>query len=167
MKYRVQRGVVEVKARSSLHDTVTKFSKLDGTIDFDADNTAAARADLALDMRIFDAGDRLKNWKLKDEIAPDQYPTATFTLARFADIHEMIAGKFTATALGQLKYRGKMPEIRVKGEATVDRRTIEAKASFELNMPRDLGMQPPKILMFKIEDVVSVQVSLVAFATDK
>jgi polyisoprenoid-binding protein YceI len=167
MKYQVQRGKVEVLAKSSVHDTTTQFSKLEGTIDFNPDDTSTAKADLTVDMRVFDAGDRLKNWKLKSDIDPDQWPTATFTLARFEDIHEITAGQWSATAVGQLRYRGKSPIIKVKGKASVDRRSIDAKATFSLDMPKDLGMKAPKVLMFKIEDVVSVQVDLVAFASDK
>jgi polyisoprenoid-binding protein YceI len=161
MRYKLQRGQVEVKARSTIHDTTTRFAKLEGTIDFDADATAATHADLALDMRVYDAGDRLTNWKLKSELEPDKHPTATFTFARFAEIHEVTGGNYTAVALGQLAWRGKVTDIKVKGKATVDRRAIEATASFELNV-RALGITPPKILMLKVEDVVLVQVSFFA-----
>ncbi len=148
-------------ARTAAHDTKTRFAKLEGTIDFDADDTKSARADLTLDMRVFDAGDRLKNWKLKTDLEPDQYPTATFTLARFLDIHEVTAGQYTATALGQLAWRDATPMVKVKGVASVDRRSIDARASFELDV-RDLGIAPPRFLMFRVEDVVRVQVSLFA-----
>ncbi len=167
MIYKVQRGQVEVKARSSIHDTVTKYSKLEGTIDFDADAPQSAHADVAVDMRVFDAGDRLKNWKIKSDLDPDAHPTATFTLARFEDIHETTAGQWTAVAVGQIRWRGQAAMIKVKGKAAVDRRQIEAHATFTMNV-RELGVTPPKILMFKVEDVVEVQVALVAFvATDK
>lgn len=161
MRYKLQRGLVEVKARSTVHDTTTKFEKLDGTIDFDPDATKNARAEIAVDMRVFDAGDRLKNWKLKSDLEPDKHPTAGFTLNQFTDIHEVTAGNYTATAVGQLRWRGQVANITVKGTARVDRRSIEATASFDLNV-RDLGVTPPKILMFKVEDVVTVQVSLLA-----
>jgi len=166
MKYKVQRGHVEVKARAPGHDTVARFSKLDGTIDFDPDNPQAGRAELALDMRHLDAGDKLKNWKLKTDLEPDTYPTASFTLARFQDIHEVTAGQFTATALGQLRYRDKMPMIHVKGLAAVDRRSIDARTSFELDV-RDLGIFPPRFLMFRVEDVVLVQVALFAVIAER
>jgi polyisoprenoid-binding protein YceI len=164
MKYKVQRGLVEVKARSSIHDTTTKFAKVEGTIDFDPDAPSTARAEIAVDMRVFDAGDRFKNWKLKTDLEPDQHPTATFTLARLEETREITAGRFQATAVGQVRWRGKAPDVKVKGQAQVDRRAIEASASFELDV-RLLGVSPPRFLMFKVEDVVLVQVQLWAIAS--
>jgi polyisoprenoid-binding protein YceI len=163
VNYRVQRGLVEVKARSSIHDTTTRFAKLEGSIDFDADAPAGARAELRVDMRVFDAGDRFKNWKLKSELDPDKHPTATFALSRFDDIREETAGRFVAAAVGQLRWRGRSVDVKVKGTATADRRAIEAAASFELDV-KTLGVAPPRFLMFKVEDVVLVQVTLRAVA---
>ena len=166
MRYRLQRGTVTVTARTSVHDTTTRFSRLAGTIDFDADDPAAARAELAIDMRAFDAGDGFKNWKLKDVIDADAHPTATFTLARFDEIREATAGRWTATALGQVRWRGHQPMVKVKGQASVDRRTIDARASFDLDL-RELGMTPPRFLLVAVDDIVSVQVSLFAAGVDR
>ncbi len=161
MKYKVQRGLVEVKARSAIHDTTTRWSKLSGEIEFDPDQPQTARAEIAVDMRAFDAGDRFKNWKIKSDLDPDAHPTATFTLARLESVHEPTSGKFQARAVGQLRWRGKGVDLKIKGDAKVDRRAIEATATFEMNV-RDLGVSPPKFLMFKVEDEVTVQVSLMA-----
>lgn len=159
----MQRGLVEVKARSAVHDTTTRFSKVFGHIDFDADDAARAHAELEVDMRVFDAGDRFKNWKLKNDLDPDTYPTASFSLSRLDAIHEEVAGKFVATAAGQIRWRGKSVDVRIKGRATVDRRALEAVASFELDV-RELGVAPPRFLMLKVEDVVRIEVSLRAVA---
>jgi polyisoprenoid-binding protein YceI len=164
MKYVVQRGRIEVKARSSIHDTNTIWSKVTGTIDFDPDKTDAARAEIQVDMRVFDAGDRLKNWKIKGDLDPDSHPTATFTLSRFDQISEKTAGDFEAVAAGQLAWRGKTPTVKVKGKARIDRRAIDAQATFELDVRKELGVTPPRFFMFKVEDVVSVQVTLFAVA---
>ena len=163
MRFRVQRGVVEVKARSSIHDTDTKFSKLEGWIEFDPDAPAGARAEISVDMRVFDAGDKLKNWKLRSDLEPDKHPTATFILMRLENAHEPGAGRFEAAAVGQLRWRGRSPDIRVRGQASVDRRAIDAKASFDLDV-RELGVKPPGFLMFKVESVVTVHVTLFATA---
>jgi len=166
MLYKVQRGLVTVTARSAPHDTTTRYPKLDGTIEFDADNPRAARAEIAIDMRVFDTGDKLKNWKLKSAHNPDEHPTAIFTMARFEDIHEMTAGQWNAVASGQLKWRGRAPMVKVSGKASVDRRGIDAQASFSIDM-RELGVQPPEFFLLKVEEVVLVQVALAAFATGK
>jgi polyisoprenoid-binding protein YceI len=159
--YKVQRGKVTVTARSSIHDTKTVWTKLSGRISADPDELATATAEIAIDMKTFDAGDFMKNWKLKSELDPDKYPTATFRLARIDDPREPTAGEFTGVAIGQIGWRDKTVDIKARGSAKLDRRSLEAKASFELNV-RDLGVAPPKILMFKVEDVVTVQVELYA-----
>ena len=163
MRYQVQRGRVEVKARSSLHDTTTVWAKLSGSIDFDPDARDGAQAEISVDMRSFDAGDRFKNWKIKSDLDPEGHHTATFRLTRFDQIAEPTAGNFEATAAGQLAWHGRSPDIKVKGKGKIDRRAIDAQASFELDV-RTLGVAPPRFLMFKVEDVVLVQVTLFAVA---
>lgn len=164
MKFKVQRGLVEVKARSKVHDTTTRYNKIEGTIDFDPDEPKGARAELSVDMRVFDAGDRFKNWKIKSDLDPDQHPTATFTLTRIESISEVTSGRFEARAVGQIKWRGRSVDVKVKGTAKVDRRSVEASADFEMKVT-DLGVQPPKFLMFKVEDEVLCQVELLALVT--
>jgi polyisoprenoid-binding protein YceI len=149
MRYRLQRGAVTVTGRGA----ALRCAKIDGSIDFDADAPSSARAELSVDVRSFDAGDRFSNWKLESELDAEQHPTATFTLARFEAIHEVTAGQWTGTALGQLRWRGHTPMLKIKGKATIDRRNIEAQATFELDV-RELGMQPGA--------TVGVQVSIFA-----
>jgi len=162
--YKIQRGKVTVTARSSIHDTKTVWSKVAGTIDADPDALGGASAQLTVDMRAFDAGDFMKNWKLKSELEPDKHPTASFRLSRVEDPREPTAGAFSGTAIGQLAWRDKTCDVKARGTAKLDRRSLEAQATFELNV-RDLGVAPPKILMFKVEDVVTVQVELYALPT--
>jgi polyisoprenoid-binding protein YceI len=153
MRYRLQRGTVSVTARGTARGTTVRCAKIDGTIDFDADAPSSTRAELSVDMRSIDAGDRFKNWKLESELHAEQHPTATFTLARFEAIHEVTSGQWTGTAIGQLRWRGHKPMLKIKGKATVDRRNIEAQATFDLDV-RELGMQPRAL--------VGVQVSIFA-----
>jgi polyisoprenoid-binding protein YceI len=162
--YKIQRGKVTVTARSSIHDSKTVWAKITGRIDADPDALAGATAEVQVDMRAFDAGDFMKNWKLKSELDADKHPTAIFRLSRIEDVREPTAGEFTGVAIGQLAWRGKTADIRARGTARLDRRTLDANASFELDV-KLLGVAPPKILMFKVEDVVSVQVELFALPT--
>lgn len=159
-RYVVGRGRVVVKARSSIHDTTAVWSELSGTIDFDPARPEEAAAEVVVDMRIFDAGDRLKNWKLKGDLEPDKHPHAVFRLSRLDGVTAS-GESLSATAIGSLEWRGKKADIRATGSATATPAKIEAKCSFELNV-RHLGVQPPKILMFKVEEVVLVSVELSA-----
>lgn len=161
-RYVVSHGRVLVKARSSIHDTTTVWSQVAGEIDFDPDRPGEAAATVRVDMRVFDAGDRLKNWKLKGDLEPDKHPTATFRLDRLEGV-KRDGERLEAGATGKLDWRGKQATVRAAGSATVTPARIEARAKFDLNV-RDVGVTPPKILMFKVEEVVSVEVELTANA---
>jgi polyisoprenoid-binding protein YceI len=158
MKYRVDAGKLTVKARSKLHDTTTAWDKVTGDVDADAANIEAARATFAVDMTSFDAGDWLKNRKLKKDFDMDAHPKATFELRAVKDVVRDGA-KFTATAEGVLRWRGKEVVLTLAGRGTLDDVKVEAAATFELDIKK-LGLSAPRFLMIKMEDEVSVEVSV-------
>src|SRR5262245_28777035 len=104
MKYAVDGGTLRVMARSRVHDTTTVWDKVSGEVDADADAIDRATATFAVDMTRFDAGDFLKNRKLRKDFAIDAHPTATFTLDRVSEVVRDGA-KFTAKAAGTLRWR--------------------------------------------------------------
>lgn len=160
MKYRITSGKLTVKARSRLHDTTTVWDKVTGDVEATADTLATdgARATFRVDMASFDAGDWLKNRKLKSDFEMDKHPTATFELRSVKDVVRDGA-KFTATAEGVLRWRGKEVVLTLAGRGTLDSMRVEASASFDLDI-RKLGLSAPRFLMIKMEDEVSVDVSV-------
>ena len=158
VKYRVETGKLTVKARSSLHDTTTVWSKITGEVDADADAIESARATFTVDMTAFDAGDFLKNRKLRKDFALEDHPRATFELERVSDVRRDGA-KFTAKAAGQLRWRGKTVPLELAGEGTLDAQRLAARATFPLDI-RTLGLQAPRFFVFKMEDEVSVDVTI-------
>ena len=159
MRYRVTVGTLTVKARSSVHDTTTVWSKLGGEIVADPDTlaTAGATASFEVDMTAFDAGDFLKNRKLRKDFDLAGHPTARFTLRAVRDV-KRDGATFTATAEGMLDWRGKQVVLVLDGRGTLDAMGVSATATFELDI-RTLGLSAPRFLMFKVEDQVSVAVS--------
>jgi polyisoprenoid-binding protein YceI len=166
VRYRLVRGRVEVTARTPVDDTKVQFGKLDGTIEVDPDRPDQARADLTLDLRVAEAGDRAKSWRLQTDLDAERFPIATFTLARITAVHEPTAGQLTGTVIGQLDWAGHRPLITVRGSAAFDRRSLEVRGSFELDL-RELGITPPRFLMFRVDDFVRAQVTLFAVAAGK
>jgi polyisoprenoid-binding protein YceI len=158
VKYAVGAGTLTVKARSSVHDTTTKWDKVTGDVVADPDAIEGATATFRVDMTSFDAGDWLKNRKLRKDFDMDAHPTATFTLERVSDVVRD-GSKFTAKATGHLRWRGKDVVLELAGQGTLDRDRLEANATFELDIKK-LGLQPPRVLMFKMEDTVTVAVTL-------
>lgn len=160
MKYRVTSGKLSVKARSRIHDTTTVWDKITGDVEADADTlaTAGATASFTVDMTSFDAGDFLKNRKLRKDFDMDAHPKATFTLRAVRDVVRE-GPRFKATAEGVLKWRGKEVVVTVQGSGKLDGVSVEARGSFELDI-RQLGLAAPRFLMIKMEDEVTIEVSV-------
>jgi len=154
----VSAGTLKVKARSSVHDTTTVWDKITGTIDADPDAIEQAKATFSVDMTKFDAGDFLKNRKLRKDFAMDDHPTATFTLTRVSDVVRD-GSKFTAKAEGTLAWRGKQVVLVLSGQGTLDDKSVEAKGTFELDIKK-LGLTAPRFFVFKMEDEVTVEVTV-------
>ena len=160
MRYRVTGGTLTVQARSRVHDTTTVWSQIAGDIEADPDTlaTAGATAKLTVDMTAFDAGDFLKNRKLRKDFDLAGHPTATFELRAVKDVVRQGAS-FTAIAEGVLGWRGKQVPLVLKGRGTLDAMSVSANATFELDI-KTLGLSAPRFLMFKVEDEVTVTVAI-------
>ena len=162
--YRIESGSrVVVLARSSIHDTDTVWDALSGTVTADPADLARAEVELAVDMSRYDAGDFFKNRRLKKDLGVDKYPTARFRLASLREVSEVGPGKFTARAEGTIEWRTRTVSIAASGEGTLDAAQLRATARFDLDV-RGFGVEPPRFLMFKVENVVAVEVTLVARA---
>jgi len=158
MKYAVDGGKLTVKAHSSVHDTTTVWDKIAGDVDADPERIEQAKATFTVDMTKFDAGDFLKNRKLRKDFALADHPSATFQLERVSDVVRDGA-KFTARAGGTLRWRGKELVLELAGQGSLDDARLEAKATFELDI-RKLGLAAPRFFMFKMEDEVTVEVTV-------
>jgi polyisoprenoid-binding protein YceI len=158
--YRVASGKLTVTARSKIHDTRTVWDKISGTIEADADTlaTAGAKASFTVDMTSFDAGDWLKNRKLRSDFEIDKHPVATFQLSAVRDVVRE-GDAFTATAEGVIRWRGKEVVVEMKGRGKLDATSVQATATFDLDIRR-LGLSAPRFLMIKMEDEVAIEVSV-------
>ena len=161
MRYSVGGGSkLTVRARSSIHDTTTTWSVIKGDVEADPDTlaTAGATARLVVDMTQFDAGDWLKNRKLKKDFEMEAHPEAIFELRAVKDVVRT-GNDFTATAEGVVRWRGKEVPLVIAGKGTLDARGLSASGTFELDIKK-LGLAAPRFLMFKMEDEVAVEVTL-------
>jgi polyisoprenoid-binding protein YceI len=157
VRYRTT-GSMKVQARSRVHDVSTTWSKITSEVEADPDAVEAAKAVFTVDMTEFDAGDWLKNRKLRKDFALDDHPSATFTLERVSDVVREGA-KFEAKAEGTLRWRGKSVPLKLSGRGSLDATLLTASATFELDI-KLLGLQAPKFFIVKMEDVVTVSVTL-------
>ena len=157
-RYAINGGKLTVKARSSVHDTTTVWDKVTGDVDASADAIEKATATFSVDMTKFDAGDFIKNRKIRKDFDMDAHPTATFALHRVSDV-KRDGNRFTAKAEGTLRWRGKEVPLVLAGSGSLDDKQVEARATFELDI-RKLGLSAPRFFVFKMEDEVTVEVSL-------
>ncbi len=160
MKYRVAAGKLTVRARSRIHDTTTVWDRITGDVEGDPETlaTAGAAASFRVDMTSFDAGDWLRNRKLRKDFELEAHPSAAFTLRALRDVRRD-GPTFTATAEGVLAWRGKEVPLVLAGKGKLDAAGLEASATFELDI-RKLGLSAPRFLMIKMEDEVEVEVTL-------
>jgi len=160
VRYRVTAGRLTVQARSRVHDTTTVWNKVSGEIDADPDTlaSAGATARFEVDMTAFDAGDFLRNRKLRKDFDLAAHPTARFELRAVRSVVRDGA-TFTATAEGVLDWRGHRIELVLAGRGRLDGMGVDASATFELDI-RTLGLSAPRFLMFKMEDEVTVAATI-------
>jgi polyisoprenoid-binding protein YceI len=161
MKYAVGTGSkLVVRARSSIHDTTTTWNAIQGEVEADPETlaTSGASARLTVDMTAFDAGDWLKNRKIKKDFEMESHPQAVFELRAVKDVVKE-GSTFKARAEGVVKWRGREVPLVIAGTGTLDGGTLAATGRFELDI-KQLGLSAPRFLMFKMEDEVAVEVTL-------
>jgi hypothetical protein len=151
---------LRVTARSRVHDTSTVWDAITGDAEAEPATLATTGATVrcAVDMTKFDAGDWLKNRKLRSDFELEKHARAEFELTGL----DGVAGageRFTATARGVLRWRGKEVPLEIAGDGVLTGERLEATGRFELDI-RTLGLSAPRFLMIKMEDVVTVEVTL-------
>ena len=151
---------LRVTARSRLHDTSTVWDAISGEVEADAATlaTAGARGRFVVDMTKFDAGDWLKNRKLRKDYELEQHARAELELTSVSGV-VADGDRFKATARGVLRWRGKEVDLELVGDGALTADRIEATGSFVLDIRR-LGLTAPRFLMIKMEDEVAVEVVL-------
>ncbi len=152
-----------VTARSSVHNTEITWTGITGTVDADVGEDAGAMsASIDVDMTTADAGDWLKNRKMRKDMKFDDYPKASFSLSS-VDIRSQDRESMAASIHGTLSWRGKSIAVTATGEGTLGASELIATGSFDIDMTK-LGITPPKVLMLKVEDVVNCVIEVRATA---
>jgi polyisoprenoid-binding protein YceI len=151
-------GRLVVRALSTMHDTATTFDVLVGDVDADEAALDAATGTFQVDMASFDAGDWLRNRKLRKDFAMDDHPRATFQLDRVSNVVRE-GDDFVATAEGVLRWRGKEVRLVLDGRGSFDGDAFAATGRFDLDI-RTLGLRAPSFLMIKMSDEVAGVVTI-------
>jgi len=150
------RSIVRVEARAPLHSTHASGHALSGTVTVDpADVTGSLKMVVEVAIAQIRSGDRLLDGKSLDHVDVSRHPTARFAAERASG---------TAASLrveGKLSWRGYDVPLSVVARADVGASEARGHASFELDMRR-FGLRAPKLLFLKVQDVVRLEVEIVA-----
>src|SRR5262249_6930077 len=157
-------SVVFIDARSSVHPINTRTDGLEGFVECALDPsgaldlTAPPAARLSLRVERLRSGNPLEDRELRRRIDAKRYPTIDGVLRDAqapADAGRyLVAGDVTFRGV-TLAYEHPMAFTRLD-ESTLQ---ITGDAPFDV---RDFGMEPPRILMLRVEPVVHVRVEIIA-----
>jgi polyisoprenoid-binding protein YceI len=164
--YRIvpEQSRVWIDARSTLHPIHRSTEGLEGYVDVETrdggqvDLAVEPAGKLSLPVARLSSGNRLEDRELQRRIDARRFPTIDGMLTHL----EPVGSDSRYRVTGDLTFRGVVR--RYQDEMTlnvVDDQTIrlEGESTFDI---RDFGMDPPRILMLRVEPAVSVRVEIVA-----
>ena len=156
------RSRVWIDAQSSVHPIHSTADGLEGFIEFDADRDGTVGSHpagkLSFPVSKLSSGNPLERRELQKRIDARRYPTIDGVLTGMEPLDNQ--GRFRIR--GDLAFRGVTRSV--EGElalSVVDDSTIRLEGASTFDV-RDFGMEPPRILMLRVEPDVTVRIELIA-----
>jgi polyisoprenoid-binding protein YceI len=155
---------VWIEARSNVHPIHSRADGLEGYVDLDADGAGQVdpgrepAGKLSFAVSRLTSGNGLEDRELQKRVDSRRFPTIDGVLTGMTS--STVDGSYRVS--GDLTFRG--VTRRCEDDMTVDfvdaeTVTLAGASTFDI---RDFGMEPPKILMFKVEPTVQVRVEIIA-----
>jgi len=165
-RYRLvpDRSFASIRARSSLHPIHSETDGLEGWLDLRLTRDGALdlrsrpSAHIELPVNRLRSGNPLEERELRRRIDASRYPTIAGDLTAMsessADGHYVVEGDVTFLGISR-------PHTDQMTVEQLDGRTLRlsGQSSFDV---RDFGLVPPRILLLKVEPIVTVRVTVVA-----
>jgi polyisoprenoid-binding protein YceI len=164
-RYRIVpgRSRVWIEARSSLHPIHTETDGLEGWLDLEVhdeggvDLRVAPSAHLELPVAQLSSGNPFEDRELRRRIDARRYPTIAGDLTVMAETADdgryRVEGDLTFKGVTR-RYADEMTLEAVDGQVI-----LAGEKTFDV---RDFGLEPPRILLLKVEPDVKVKVAIVA-----
>ena len=165
-RYRISpdRSRVWIDGKSSLHPIHSSTDGLEGYIELDMDTDGHMKpavkpsAKLSLAVTQLSSGNRMEDRELQKRIDARRFPTIEGVL----DTMDGSGANGTYRVGGEITFRGVArhheDEMTLKA---IDDRTIEMAGASRFDI-REFGMEPPRVLMLKVEPEVDVRVEIIA-----
>jgi polyisoprenoid-binding protein YceI len=161
-----ERSQVSIDARSNVHPIHSRTNGLEGYVDltFTADGTVDLTAQpagrLTLSVDRLSSGNRMEDRELRKRIDSRRYPTIEGNLEHM----EPKGGEDRShyRVRGDVTFRGvSRPHEDLMVIRAVDDETVSLQGSSRFDI-REFGMEPPRVLMLKVEPEVDVTVEILA-----
>lgn len=163
-RYRIvpTRSRVWIEARSNVHPIRSEAVGLEGWLELDVDDRAInvdqpARGHVEFPIDNMKSGNALEDREMRRRVDSRRYPTITGDLKSMKQTDD--ASRYVVR--GDLTFRGVMHTYEDEMTVHVDdgALTLTGQSTFDI---RDFGMEPPRILMLKVQPEVTVRVEIVA-----
>jgi polyisoprenoid-binding protein YceI len=165
-RYRItpERSSVWIDARSNVHPIHSTTDGLEGYVDIShspdggVDVTAPMAGNLSLSVDHLRSGNRMEDRELQRRIDARRYPTIEGVLDKIVSDNE--SGHYVVS--GDIVFRGVSRHHEdVMVIDSVDDQTIRlaGQSTFDI---REFGMEPPRILLLKVEPEVQIRVEIFA-----
>ncbi|HEY1653232.1 MAG TPA: YceI family protein [Acidimicrobiales bacterium] len=158
------RSTVWIEARSNVHPIETTTSGLEGFVELQLqpagsiDLADAPVGHLSLDVERLKSGNRLEDREMQKRVDAKRFPRIEGVLDSVVSNGK--DGSYRVS--GDIKFRGvARPHEDLMEISQVDERTVRLAGSSRFDI-REFGMEPPKVLMLKVEPVVDVRVEIFA-----
>ena len=158
-----EKSTVDVGLRVNLHPSHISAHALSGHIDCELDSDGRPRfdapygAELFLPVEAIKSGHSLQDREMRRRFKSDHFPTITARVTKGEPLGD--DGRYRASAT--LTMHGQAREISGDVEIHVNGTTMSISGQQVINV-KDFGIDPPRLIVLKVEPDVDVHVNIVA-----
>jgi polyisoprenoid-binding protein YceI len=159
-----ERSHVWIDARSNLHPIHSTTDGLEGFVDLElspeggVDLTAPSAGKLSLSVDRLSSGNRMEDRELQKRIDARRFPTIEGVLGKIERADDN--GSYRVS--GDVIFRGVSRHHEdLMSISAVDDQTIQLDGASHFDI-REFGMEPPRMLMLKVEPEVGIRVEIFA-----
>jgi polyisoprenoid-binding protein YceI len=164
--YRIlpERSQVYIDARSSVHPIHSSTDGREGFVELELDGDGAVdlavkpTGQLSFAVSKLASGNRMEDRELQKRLDSRRYPTIKGVLEQMepagAPGSYKVSGEITLK--GVTRPHEDLMEIRAVDDSTI---SLSGKSRFDI---REFGMEPPRVLILKVEPEVDVRVEIIA-----